>query len=388
MKILFIHNEYAKLSGEEQSVINLTHLLAEHGHTVELQTRSSAEISNSFLGKVKSFFTGIHNPCAVRDVCQKINNFKPDIVQVQNLYPLFSPSIIPAIKKMGIPIVMRCPNYRLFCPNGLCYDTNGQICEQCFGGHESNCFIKNCLGSRGKSLGYAIRNATARMTGRILNYVDMFIVQTEFQRRKFIDQGIPESKLAILPGIAPKIEPPPQNWPTGNSVTYIGRVSEEKGIFDFLKAAENLPQIPFSVAGSYDNYPDLPQKSPQNVKWLGFLRGESLRQAYLDARIVVVPSRCYEGFPNVIVTAMMLERPVIATNLGSASTIITHDIDGRLFPFNDLDTLTTSIAELYNNETACRRLALKGHETATERFSAASVYETLVKIYRKLVNTD
>ena len=165
----------------------------------------------------------------------------------------------------------------------------------------------------------------------------------------------------------------------------IGRVSTEKGIFDFLKAAENLPQIPFTVAGSYDSYPDLPQKSPQNIKWLGFLRGESLRQAYLDARIVVVPSRCYEGFPNVIVTAMMLERPVIATNLGAASTIITHDIDGRLFPFNDLDALTSSIAELYNDEAACRRLALKGHETATERFSADSVYETLVGIYQKLL---
>ena len=385
MRILFIHNEYAKMSGEEQSVINLTNLLAEHGHTVELLRRSSAEVSDSFSGKIKSFFTGIHNPCAVHDVRQKITEFKPDIVQIQNLYPLFSPSIIPAIKEMGIPVVMRCPNYRLFCPNGLCYDANGHICEQCFDGHEWNCFQKNCLESHVKSLGYTVRNIAARMTGRILNHVDTFIVQTEFQRRKFIDQGIPESKLAILPGIAPKTEPPPKNWPTGNSVTYIGRVSEEKGIFDFLKAAENLPQIPFTVAGSYDSYPDLPQKTPQNVKWLGFLRGESLRQAYLDARIVVVPSRCYEGFPNVIVTAMMLERPVIATNLGSASTIITHDIDGRLFPFNDLDALTSSIAELYNDEAACRRLALKGHETATERFSADSVYETLVGIYQKLL---
>ena len=134
MRILFIHNEYAKMSGEEQSVINLTNLLVEHGHTVELLKRSSAEISDSFSGKIKSFFTGIHNPCAVHAVRQKITEFKPDIVQIQNLYPLFSPSIIPSIKKMGIPVVMRCPNYRLFCPNGLCYDANSQICEQCFDG--------------------------------------------------------------------------------------------------------------------------------------------------------------------------------------------------------------------------------------------------------------
>ena len=386
MKILFIHNEYAKMSGEEQSVINLTRLLKEHGHKVEFLTRSSAEISDSLFGKFKSFFTGIHNPCAVRAVRKKIEEFKPDIVQVQNLYPLFSPSIIPAIKMMGIPIVMRCPNYRLFCPNGLCYDTNGQICEQCFGRHELNCFKKNCLGSRTKSFGYAIRNAAASMTGRILNHVDIFVVQTEFQRQKFIQQGISENKLAILPSIAPQIQPPPEHWSPGTTVTFIGRVSPEKGIFDFLKAAEKLPEIPFSVAGSYDDFPDLPQKAPSNVKWLGFLRGDALRQAYLDARIVVVPSRWYEGFPNVIVTAMMLERPIIATNLGAASSIITHDFDGRLFPLNDIDTLTSSIAGLYHDEDACRRLALKGHETASTRFSAESVYEKLIEIYRKLVS--
>ena len=385
MKILFIHNEYAKLSGEEQSVINLTHLLVEHGHTVELQKRSSSEISDSFSGKVKSFFTGIHNPCAVHAVRQKIAEFKPDIVQIQNLYPLFSPSIIPAIKDFGIPVVMRCPNYRLFCPNGLCYDTVGSICEKCFGGHEWNCIKKNCLESRMKSLGYAIRNAAARMTGRILKYVDMFIVQTEFQRQKFIQQGISENKLAILPSIAPQIQPPPEHWSPGTTVTFIGRVSPEKGIFDFLKAAEKLPEIPFSVAGSYEGFSNLLAKAPKNVKWLGFLRDNALRQAYLDSRIVVVPSRWYEGFPNVIVTAMMLERPVIATDLGAASSIITHDIDGRLFPFDKLNALTSCIAELYSDESACKRLALKGHETASTRFSAESVYEKLIEIYRKLV---
>ena len=84
----------------------------------------------------------------------------------------------------------------------------------------------------------------------------------------------------------------------------------------------------------------------------------------------------------------MLQRPVIATDLGSASSIITNDVDGRLFPFNNIDALTSSISELYNDEAACKRLALKGHESASMRFSAESVYETLIKIYRKLVSID
>lgn len=70
----------------------------------------------------------------------------------------------------------------------------------------------------------------------------------------------------------------------------------------------------------------------------------------------------------------MLQRLVIATNLGAASSIISHDIDGHIFPFNDIDALASSIAELYNDEATCRRLAHKGHESATARFSTESVY--------------
>ena len=385
MRVLYIHNDYAKPSGEETAAEAIVALLREQGHEVAWHRRSSAEIAGSLYGQVKSLFSGLANPWEARAVARQLRGFHPDVVQVQNPYPLLSPSIFPAIKRCGVPLVMRCPNYRLFCPNGLCYDANGEICEQCFGGHEWTCFQKNCLESRVKSLGYTVRNIAARTTGRILNHVDTFIVQTDFQRQKFIQQGIPKSKLAILPGIAPKMDPPPENWPIGNNVTYIGRVSAEKGIFDFIKAAEALPQIPFVVAGSYDDFPNLPQNAPKNIQWLGFLRGDALRQAYLDARIVVVPSRCYEGFPNVIVTAMMQERPVVATALGAASTIITHDVDGRLFPFNDIDALTSSISELYNDEAACRRLALKGRESAAARFSAESVYETLIGIYKKLL---
>ena len=63
-----------------------------------------------------------------------------------------------------------------------------------------------------------------------------------------------------------------------------------QGIFDFLKTAEDLPHIPSTVADSYDDFPDLPPKASPNVQWLGFLRGDVLRQAYLDSQIIVVPS--------------------------------------------------------------------------------------------------
>ena len=382
MRILYIHNDYAKPSGEETAAEAIVALLTEHGHEVAWHRRSSAEIAGSVLGQVKSLFTGVWNPCEAKAVAEHVKEFKPDIVQVQNIYPLLSPGIFPAIRKLGIPIVMRCPNYRLFCPNGLCCDMQGHVCEQCFGGHEWRCAFKNCTGSRLKSVGYALRGWAARVTRRILDNVDVFIVQTEFQRQKFMKQGIPEAKLAILPGIMQKMDSAAE-WQPGKYVTYIGRCSEEKGILEYMECARKLPDLPFMVAGSYDGMPGLRESAPGNVVWTGFLKGEALRNAFLDSRMVVVPSRCYEGFPNTIVQAMQMERPVIAVNLGSSGSIVQEGATGEKFTPMDVDEMAAKINKLYADVECCRRYGQAGRKEALRLYSRESIYDKLLGIYRQ-----
>ena len=208
MKILFIHNDYIKLSGEEAASGELARLMEEHGHEVRWFRKTSANIYG-LRKKVKAFFLGIYNPIAAKELAKVLDDFKPDAVQIQNLYPFISTSIFRPLKQRGIPVVMRCPNYRLFCPDGLCLDLDGNVCEKCFGrGKEFWCAYKNCEGSRQKSVGYALRGWYARKSRAILDGVDAFIVQSDFQKRKFAAQGIPSEKLHVVPGIAPSVEAP------------------------------------------------------------------------------------------------------------------------------------------------------------------------------------
>ena len=165
MKILFIHNDYAKPSGEEHAAEGLASLLTQNGHIVEWYRRSSAEIGDSSKKKTQAFFSGFYNATAIQQVKEKIKKFNPDVVQVQNLYPLISPAVLKVIKKEGIPIVMRCPNYRIFCPNGLFLDNKGEVCEKCTGSlKEAWCILKNCEKSLAKSIGYSLRNMSARLS--------------------------------------------------------------------------------------------------------------------------------------------------------------------------------------------------------------------------------
>lgn len=385
MKILYIHNDYSRPSGEEHASGEIVDLLKEHGHEVRWFKRSSAEITNSKWGQIKAFFTGIYNPSSAKALKKVLHEYQPDIVQVQNLYPLISTSIFKPLKKQGIPVVMRCPNYRLFCPNGLCLDNDGNVCEKCWGkGKEFWCIRKRCEKSFFKSLGYAVRNAFARITGNIRNGVDVFIVQSDFQKSKFESQGIPGNKIGILPGIAPIVSKY-NDTAIGDYVTFVGRVSAEKGIYEFIEAARLLPHIPFKVAGNLDSSFEIPNNLPNNIEFVGFCKGDALNELYLKSRIIVVPSKWYEGFPNVIVRAMLLKRPVITTSIGAMQSIIDHKQNGLFVPPADSVSLMKAIDELWADKELCIRMGIDGKDKADLLYSREEIYKSLMNIYKKAI---
>lgn len=380
MKILYIHNEYAKPSGEEHAAGELVALLREHGHDVRWFTRSSAEITDSVFSKIKALVAGIYNPFSACSIAAILDEYKPDVVQVQNLYPLLSSSIFAPIKKRGIPVVMRCPNYRLFCPEGLSLDPKGNICERCWGGNEFNCARLNCMGSRSKSIGYAIRNSFSRITGNIVNGVDVFIVQSEFQKQKFINQGIPAERIGILAGISPKLE---LSRPEilGEWVSFVGRVSAEKGIYEFIEAARLNPDIPFKIAGNLDSNFVIPKNLPANIEFVGFKKGVDLDEFYINSRIIVVPSKWYEGFPNVIVRGMLHHKPVITCNIGAMQSIIDDNINGILIPPGNSEALSEAVRQLYSDDSKCRQYGHNGCVKASTLYSRETIYSDLINIY-------
>ena len=370
MKILFIHNNYASNnSGEEHSAEGLKILLEENGHKVEWYRRSSDSIQNSLTNKIKAFFTGFYNPRSIRELKIKIDAFEPDIVQIQNLYPFISPGIIRLIKKKGIPIVMRCPNYRLFCPTGLHLDRKGRVCEKCLSiGREIHCVTKNCEKNYFKSIGYASRNFLARKVWGITDKMDAYIVQTSFQKQKFIKNGIQANKLFIVPGITPPINEIDKTIES-KYVTFIGRISEEKGIIEFLEASKKAPDLPFLVVGDFQNNIDIKNNSPSNVLWTGFVTGKKLEECFKKSKIVVVPSKWYEGFPNVIIRAMKHGKPVITSNLGAMSAIIDHEENGLLVEPGNVVSLYKAISTLYADKVKCDYYGIKAKEKADRVFS-------------------
>ncbi len=388
MKILYIHNEYHQLSGEEHASREIVSLLKSHGHEVRWFTRTTVGKENVLWFKFKAFFTGISNPWIRKDLKKILDEFKPDICMVQNLYPFISTSIFKVLKERGIPVAMRCPNYRLFCPNGLCLNPRGEVCEKCWGkGHEWHCIINNCEGSLGKSIGYAARNAFNRITKVIKNGVDCFVVQSNFQKNKFISQDIPEDHVKVLAGLLPEIGEMEQKE-SGEWVSFVGRVSMEKGIDEFVEAARMLPDIPFRVAGKIDENYVVPSNLPKNLEFMGFISGDDLNNFYLNSKIIVIPSKWYEGFPNTILRAMLLKRPVITTNIGAMQSIIEDHKTGILVPPGDSQALMEAVRELYNDEQNISKYAMAGYDKATTMYSRGQIYNDLMEIFNVAIKNS
>lgn len=358
-------------------------LLRKHTHHVQFFVRRTADLPKGLRGQVKAFFSGIWSFAAARELDDLIQEFKPDVIEFQNIYPLISPSIFPVLKRHNIPVLYRCANYRLFCPTGLMLH-NDCSCELCALKGEINCVRLNCENSIGRSVGYALRNRIARK--QILDTVDRYMVLSSFQQEKFISWGVPENKISILPNfICPTMFPPPQKKASdGCYVAYAGRLSPEKGIAHLVAAARRFPQIEFHFAGHTGRMPDCGEL-PENVVLKGELPRESLFTFFENARIVVVPSVCYEGFGFTAIEAMLVERPVIASGIGGLKDIVVNGVTGLTVSPGDVDALEGAVRDLWNSPDICNEMGKNGRLRVLDQYSSGKYYEKLLGFYEDAV---
>lgn len=384
MKVMFVHNKYAAVSGEERMIERIIDLLCEGGHEVSTFFKDSASIQSS-ADKVSAFGSGIWSRSAARDFSVSIEEFQPDIIQIQNLFPLISPSILQVARRRGVPVVMRLSNYRLFCPNGLLM-TKGEICEKCMGGKEYWCILRNCERSIVKSAGYALRTAVARKLDLFKDGVTRYYAQTEFQRDLHVREGIPFGKIDVIPNFLNNLEMADSisRSTSGDYVGFSGRLSQEKGVDFLLDLAKRLPSIPFRLAGNPGQYAD--RKLPSNVLLCGHLDGVQLTEFYNNCRMLVLPSTWYEGFPGVALDAMRSGKPIVASRLGGIPEIVEDRTSGLLCSPANIGEFANAIEALWNDVALSQALGRAGRRKLECKYTRLNYYESLMSTYEKALS--
>lgn len=228
--------------------------------------------------------------------------------------------------------------------------------------------------------------------------------------REFLGERASHPKVRVILGgvdvqaFRPSAEPAAARaalgWPEENlHVGIIARLAPWKGHPVFLEAAARIarmdPTVRFVIIGDSDTPRNEAYREQlaalarglaisDRVRWTGFVDPVQPLTAALD--VVVLPSVKPEPFGKVIVEAMAMQRPVVATNHGGPPEILAHG-GGLLVPPGDPEALAAAIACLLSDTDRRLDTARVAREQAVERFDINLHVNAVVALYDELLRS-
>jgi glycosyltransferase involved in cell wall biosynthesis len=387
MKILAVHNRYRLRGGEDECHDAKVRLLASRGHHVrELVFDNSLIADGNRLGLALST---CWNRASYSRLTDAASNWRPDIIDIDNFFPLGSPSIHYAARRLKIPTVQTLHNYRLLCPAATLF-RNGTVCEQCIGRRAPwPGFVHRCYrGSAGASAAVTAMVCAHNALGTWQSKVTLFVALTEFARRKFIQGGLPPERITVKPNFVENDRGPGAG--DGDYALYAGRLSAEKGIDGLLLAWPRGGTGHLIIAGDGPLAP-LVQRTAENFNNVTFVGRKPLSEIHelmARARVLLVPSVCYEGLPGVIIESFCQGTPVIANRLGSMSELIRDGETGWLVEPNNPDAFATAIREALSEPARTGAMRAACRATFEARYTAEANYGYLMDIYKRAISLN
>lgn len=397
LHIVMFHNRYQYAGGEDAATEADVELLSEYGHRVTL-----IEVHNDIIkiyskfDKLKLFAETSWNFKVYSEMRSQLQKLKPDLVHVQNFFPLFSPSIHAAARSLNIPTVQHLHNFRLGCLNSYLF-RDGKVCEACVGknpwlGIGYGCYRDSPMASL--AVWAMITFNRCRRTWE--KDVNAFITPSHFAAQKLKEIGIPSDRLYVNPNviISPKnVEVLPSLQSENPNFLFVGRLSAEKGIITLLQAWAELNMIDWQLKIIGDGSEKLnlqrfvEELGLKNVQFLGYLTSSQVTSAMHSATAIVVPSQWYETFGRVVVEAFSCSTPVLASDLGALSELIIPEHNGFLIPCDRISAWTEKLYWCGTNPEAMQIMGNNAYETYQESYTRSANYHQLMKIYNSVLST-
>lgn len=379
MKILLVHNFYQQAGGEDSVFEAEGQLLEERGHEVLRFTAHNDAIQG--MGRLQAAKATLWNGEMHARIAEVAGQFRPDVAHFHNTFPLISPAGYYAAREQGAAVVQTLHNFRLACANALFF-REGQPCEDCLGRNFGWPAVRHACyrGSRLGSFVTALMVNRHRAKGTWQRAVDRYIVLTEFARERFLRAGLPESKLSVKPNFVPD---PGLGTHEGGYALFVGRLSVEKGVSTLLKAWKIVGErLPLKIAGDGPLASEVEAASGTGgVTWLGARPKLEVQDLMKSAKMLVVPSICYEGCPMALVEAKASGLPVVASNLGAMGAMVEPRRTGLLFRAGDPQALAEAALEMDRDADLRQACAEGAREDYRRAYSPDASYKTTLEIY-------
>lgn len=340
--------------GGERYALDLCKRLRDAGHDVEVICRNRPEIAKRFFDEGFNVFTmrisGIFNALAPLRIAMRLRRqtgVQPIVIHVHNF---LNASIACRARKIA-----KTTNVRIICTRHL---------------------VKPAKTTKSYEKLYHRLDAIVFVSQLALNV--FLSTHPRIDRSKLL--VIHNSVIAPTPTRHTSIQHSPLN------LLFIGRIVPEKGLDILLRSLTMLPDVRLTVCGAGN------MEYVETLKILSETLGVSKRVAWQGLRdnvydyiakadIGVVPSLWAEPFGLTIIEFMSQGIPVVSTDNGAQSEIITNEVDGILVAPNDPSALGSAIGRLAEDPILRARIGDRGRKTFLNRFSYDKFYSRMCKAY-------
>ena len=187
-----------------------------------------------------------------------------------------------------------------------------------------------------------------------------------------------------MPSIATGSAPP--------YVLFVGRISEQKGIFPLLEAAARFPpDVELVLCAASPDTPEIEARlaaavaGRPRVRWINaMLPHDDVVQLYSHARVFVCPS-VYEPFGLINLEAMACGTAVVASRVGGIPDVVVDGETGVLVPPGEPEALAAAVSALCGDPERAARFGAAGRRRVEAEFSWERIAERTLAVYRDAI---
>ena len=401
MRILLVNKYFYRKGGAETYFFALAEGLKALGHEVAFFSMNHPNNEPSrwskyfvsekdYVGEISAFkkvqeaSTLIYSFEAKRKFEALLEEFKPDIIHMNNVHRQLTLSILdaPYLKKHHVPVVYTAHDYILLCPAYTMVNGRGEVCDACLDRHFMHATKNICVkGSRAKS-------ALATMEAEFLKFhhsydkIDLIIAPSKFMKSKLDEGGfagktvamqnfLTDSQMAMGARVANTHKFEDTKAGARPYFLFFGRLSKEKGILTLVKAflqAAGLAKGNDTVRNDDRGTRTLPdvwdlhivgdgpergaieqliasagQQAASRIHLLGYKSGEKLHREVGNARFTVLSSEWRENMPYSGLESLAAQTPIIGARIGGIPELVEEGKTGVTFESGDAVDLLNSM---------------------------------------------
>lgn len=173
-------------------------------------------------------------------------------------------------------------------------------------------------------------------------------------------------------------------------ILFAGRLAAQKRVGDLLRALDLVqivqPDMRAAIVGEGPLRAELERTArdydlTERTRFLG--HRDDVPRLMAAADIVILPSE-YEGLPNVVMEAMSLRKPVVATAAPGTTELVIDGETGVLVPVGDIPALARAARDLIRDPDRARELGEAGRRRIETEFRADAMIARFAELYERL----